>query len=196
MLFSALAAVGAFAVFLYWRATNDDAPGPVVSLPDAEAIECITARVNDLRDNMGIRPVPEFVVPREHFPILLSVLTPAERNERLQRQVKPHPEIFPTIGHLTIATKQGKDIRIDYYFVGQSPLVFAVDGMMCQRGGRYMPDVPRPAEVMGIDEGLLLYHVIDASYCEGIKGHKTERFPELRRLIERSTGRPPLQPAK
>ena len=42
----------------------------------------------------------------------------------------------------------------------------------------------------------LLYHVIDAIYCEGTKGHQTERFPELRRLIERSTGRPPSQPAK
>jgi hypothetical protein len=187
-------AVAALAVLLYRRVTTGDRDPGLVRLPDADDIEAITAEVTDRTDNFGFHPIPKFTVPRKHYPLLLSVLTPAERNELLQGQVEQHPDIFPVIGRLTIATKRGDEIRITYYFVGQSPLVFAVDGQLCQRGGQYMPKVPRPAAVMGIDEGVLLYEVVHALYWEAVKGHRTERLPELRRLIERSTRKAP--PAK
>jgi len=186
-----LATAAVLAGLLYWAATRrDHTPG--VCLPDADDVEVITAEINDHTDNMGIRPVPAFPVPREHFPLLLSVLTPAERNDRLRQAA----DVYPVLGHLKVLTKRGEAIRIDYYWAGQNPLVFAVDGVLCQRGGEYMPGVLPDSEVMGIDESLLLYHVVYAIYSEGVKGHRTGRLDELRKQVERSTGRAPMQPTK
>jgi hypothetical protein len=182
-----LAAV-TLSALLYWRA-GDSPPDPFVRLPDAEDIESITAQVYDNTANMGIRPVPEFSVPREHFPLLLSVLTPAKRKDHLREGVQQ----APALGHLRIRTKAGGEIHIALTWLGLVPLVFSVDGVVCSRGGPYMPK--RSRDEMGIDEGVLLQNIIDAIYWEGVKGHQIGRIPELRRLIERSTGKAPPHPA-
>jgi hypothetical protein len=159
-------------------------------LPGQDEIDSITARINDLTDNMGIRPIPAFTIPRDQIPTILAALTPAERAERLRRDAE-HSAI---IGHLTIRTKVGGNIEIDYYGMGQNPVVFSVDGAVCIRGGDYKPGYKTREFEMYTDESLLLYAIIEAIYRAEVKGFKTHVLPELIKQLRISTGKQPLPP--
>jgi hypothetical protein len=160
-----------------------------VPLPEAAEVKHLTAELYDLKHQLGQRPVPEFAVPPKYVPLVLSALTPAVPS----REQPPHDDVFPALGRLTITTEQGAVTRVELYWGGQNPLYFAVNGVRCFRGGKYLPG--RPATEMGVDESVLLAQILDAIYRREIMGEKSEILDDNLRfylqLFKRATGRDP-----
>jgi hypothetical protein len=132
-------------------------PREVEVLPELAAVERLTARVFDLRDDMGISPIPEFEVPPRYIHIFLEALSPSKRNDS-----KYNEHVYFPLGELAFTTAAGNQIVVRYLFSGQRPILYSIDGEHYQRSGPY-----GPREVISdIDESTSLTQVIREIYEE------------------------------
>ncbi len=115
-----------------------------VTFPSVDDVTEIRAAVHN--SFAGYPDVPEFVVPPEHWKALLDKFEP----------VKPSTlcdELRET-GTLRIKLRDEGLVVVHWYWNGQNPLEFVVNGRRCIRGeyGRFKTDQGE----MGFDEGLML----------------------------------------
>lgn len=109
-----------------------------VPLPSPEDTDQITAQIIDASDTFGIPPVPEFRVPEKYFPVILAFLSPAVRYQgSFSFDIL---EKHWALGQIELKAKNGSATTIGLYDVGKNPMIFSVNGVLCQRGGDYKPN--------------------------------------------------------
>src|SRR6266571_1353761 len=120
ILVAGLMAVATIGLCLLWFITHREQPLPV-TLPAENEIEIMTATINDSRESMGIEPTPTFVIPPEHYAVILSAMTPSKRHE--------YPASWEnmTVGRVEILTQDGTRLTIPFCEAGKNPLCFSVD---------------------------------------------------------------------
>src|SRR6516225_8155837 len=94
---------------------------PVAQLPNAD--EVTEMRASLLASELGFASIPEFVVHREHVPVILRWLQPGE--------YVPDPPIFPQneLGTIWIKTTTGRELHLRFYWAGKNPAVYTFDGI-------------------------------------------------------------------
>jgi hypothetical protein len=177
------------AVLIGWVVLSRPSVPTPEPIPEVAEVDSITARLPDLKESLGLPPVPEFKIPRDCVPIILNLLTSAEPDKN-----PPRPEHVWSVAHLTIATKAGKKLTVDIHSEGQNPLCFSLNGVRCRRGGDYFPLRVEANYEMGVDEGNVLVYMLWAMHQEEAKGKKSETLDHYLRLLEKSTGRKLVRP--
>jgi hypothetical protein len=156
----------------------------MVPLPAEEDVDTLTVSVHDLLESMGIPPVPEYDVPREYIPVLLSGVTPART---MGGRTPLNPRINPILGEMTIKTKAGASIYISIHDLGKTVAGFTVDGVQCVRDGEYKPIFVCQEYQSYTAESLLLCEIIRGIYEEQQAQKKSNelsrRIDELQRSI-------------
>jgi hypothetical protein len=127
---------------------------PVAYLPDDADIQSMRATLYE--SEFGSRAIPEFAVPPAHIPRILFWFRPSK--------YVAHPPIFlnhDVMGKLIVTTQQGKTTEITFYWSGQNPPVFTVDGEDFYWGGGTTEDHGR-----GVDGGIMAGKAVEAAYAE------------------------------
>jgi hypothetical protein len=106
-------------------------------------------------NSLELRPdLPLFALSQEYYSDLLKWIKPSTPFKD-----KP-PSLRYCIGKLSITTKDGKSIHINYYWMGKSPVVFTLDGIHFFQGST------SPFQ----DGGLALDHMIRNAFLASKKG--------------------------
>ena len=182
---ASLMVVATISLCLFWYTWHGTQALPV-TLPSEDEIEVMTATINDSRDSMGISPIPTFVIPPEHYAIILSALTPTERYE--------YPAMWEgmTVGQVEITTKDGKSLTISFCEAGKNKLCFSVDGIRCKRGGEYEPVVIGDDLKMWSDESMVFCNILNGIHETTTTGKESETLTTAIEMLQRSKGeRPP-----
>jgi hypothetical protein len=124
---------------------------PVLDLPaDDEVVEMQAS----LRESwVGFEAVPEFVFPEEHVPVILSWLRPAEYIREGWRL-----DTLAELGEVVIRTRNGRELRLHFYWAGKNPAVLTPNGED-QFYGRGVDDEGRP-----VDGGIGLGKAVRDAY--------------------------------
>jgi hypothetical protein len=111
---------------------------PVLLVPaDDEVAE---VRASLWASPVALEPIPEFVVPPEHVPVVLGWLRPLE--------YVSNPPIYPEhdeFGELVIRTRSGQELRLRVFWAGKNPAVVTSDGVD-HFWGRGIDDEGRPRD--------------------------------------------------
>jgi hypothetical protein len=111
---------------------------PVIVLPDDDDVAEMVASLRT--SQIGLEAVPEFVVPAEHVPAVLAWLRPAEYIEKPWRI-----DQFDELGEVVIRTRDGREVRLRFYWAGKNPAVLTADGED-QFWGRGIDDKGHPCD--------------------------------------------------
>ena len=124
---------------------------PALDLPADEAVSEVRASLR--ASQVGFKAIPEFIVPAEHAPIILSWLRPA----KYIRERWPL-EILDELGEIVIVTRNGAELRLRFYWAGKNPAVLTINGED-QFYGRGIDDEGDP-----VDGGIRLGKAIREAY--------------------------------
>ena len=160
-----------------------------VSLPPDSDVASMTAMLTGYQ---GVtRTVPEFTVPPEYIPKLLSAFRPAEKGK--------YPDLWDRdeLARLKLMTTNGKVFSIAFGFSGKSPLCFTFDGYQCGRAGRYDPIAINSDDHYEhyASECLLVAHILDYIKREIETGTKSPKIDRYFEDLERSAGDRPSRVA-
>jgi hypothetical protein len=124
---------------------------PALALPADNEVAEVCASLRKFQ--VAFSAVPEFIVPAEHVPVILSWLRPAEfRGERW------NPLAVDELGEVVIRTRDGREIRLEFYWTGKNGVMFTPDGKD-QFFGRGIDHAGRY-----VDGGMCLRNAIEEAF--------------------------------
>jgi hypothetical protein len=94
---------------------------PILVLPADNEVAEVRASLRQFQDVFP--EISEFTVPKEHEPIILGWLRPAEYN-RERRNPQPGDEL----GEVIIRTRDARELRLAFYWTGKGGVMFTPDG--------------------------------------------------------------------
>jgi hypothetical protein len=184
LLYSAVVLAVIGASYFHWRSGRPE----LVSLPGVDEIERMTAELYDTTDSFGIQALPEFAIPQEDRGLILSALTPAQR-ERTLASTKD-----VALGRISIVTKNGETKNVVFFAFGKNVLIFSVNGLSCMRGGEFRPYIIRGDYEGYLDESINLCFMLRGIHDKMVSGIESEPLKTSVSWLRRSKGEiPPEQ---
>ena len=124
---------------------------PMLELPDEMEILEMRASVKEFQ---GAYPsLPEFTVPPDYVPMILSWLRPAKVSEHRWTMLG-----IDEVGEIVIRIKNGDELRLRFFSIGKNPALITPDGT-AQYLGRGEND--RGDDV---DGAMCLRHIIELAF--------------------------------
>lgn len=122
---SVIVAIGIVAGITQFPSIQRTLHPPVLSILSDDEVTELRASLCESKGGIGDdKPLPEFVVPEKHVPLILHWLRPAKYESR--------PPIFPEsdeLGEVVIKNRSGEEMRLRFFFAGHNPVVFTPDGV-------------------------------------------------------------------